>query len=93
MAHAARLSRVTRELELLHASPPPGVAAWPVSDANIYELRARKLRRPGTRSWLCSRHASPFRCPPVSQRASFHAPQHLTKSRQCAHVAENTTPA
>jgi len=39
---AARLSRMTREMDMLRRDPPPGVAAYPIHDNNIYHLNARK---------------------------------------------------
>lgn len=36
----ARLHRLARELELLRTDPPPGVAAWPVDEADISRFHA-----------------------------------------------------
>jgi len=36
----ARFSRLARELELLRNDPPPGVAAWPVDEANLSRFHA-----------------------------------------------------
>lgn len=37
---AARLHRLARELDLLRKDPPPGVAAWPVDEADISRFHA-----------------------------------------------------
>lgn len=37
----ALISRLMREVQLLRDDPPPGVAAWPVSEVNITRFEAR----------------------------------------------------
>lgn len=36
----ARLHRLARELQLLRTDPPPGVAAWPVDEADVTRFHA-----------------------------------------------------
>lgn len=40
---AARLHRLARELAMLQSDPPPGVAAWPVDEADISRFHASEL--------------------------------------------------
>ena len=35
-----RLSRMNKELEQFHSSPPPGISCWQKSDSNVLELEA-----------------------------------------------------
>lgn len=55
---AARLHRLARELAMLQSDPPPGVAAWPVDEADISRFHASEWGWGFVVRWMQKRWAA-----------------------------------